>query len=105
MWMMRQSWLLLVACCITVKGEFFDDDWTRAVEEVDDGTGSSSSNTLQPSNDSISIRNAFMQHFSQQLCSVYCMYNIIISFINAIIYQCILYMYNIIISFINAMLQ
>lgn len=61
---------LIAACCVLhniceVKGECFDDNWTDGVEEVD-STDSSSSNTLQPSNDSISIRNAFMQHFSQQ---------------------------------------
>ena len=58
---------VVTACCVLhntceAKGELFNDDWTEGVD-VDDAVSSSS--PAQPCSDSIAIRDAFTQYFSQ----------------------------------------
>ena len=58
---------VVTACCVLhniceAKGELFNDDWTEGVD-VDDTVSSSS--PAQPCSDSIAIRDAFTQYFSQ----------------------------------------
>ena len=58
---------VVTACCVLhniceAKGQLFNDDWT---EGVDIDAAVSSSSPAQPCSDSIAIRDAFTQYFSQ----------------------------------------